>query len=308
MEMRFDVSAAAGLGEPCHIAGTLFPPAAARDGPLAIALLVPGGGYTRRYYDLHVAGHDGYSAARRLADRGIAAVAIDSLGTGGSSIPEDGRRVTLDVQAATLAEVAHQLRHAAREGVLMPGVAAREPVVIGIGHSLGGCTITLQQGDHAACDAVAVLGFSCRYIRTAVDPKTGERLRPRIPAERDGYNRSDPSSHRDRFYTASVPRAVIEAEEATRVAMPDGVAEVLIPGRSAPAAGRIEVPVLLGFGEFDVSPDPHAEPGFYRSSRDISLLILPDAAHCHNSASGRAGFWHRIGDWIDMVAAGHATA
>ncbi|QTH21223.1 alpha/beta fold hydrolase [Rhizorhabdus wittichii] len=308
MEMRFDVGAAAALGEPCHIAGTLFPPTVARDGPLVIALLVPGGGYARRYYDLHVDGHAGYSAALRLAERGIVAVAIDSLGTGESSIPEDGRRVTLDIQAATLAEVARQLREAARAGTLLPSVPAREPVVIGIGHSLGGCTITLQQGDHAVCDAVAILGFSCQYIRTAVDPKTGERLRPRIPASREGYNRSDPASHRDRFYTASVPRAVIEAEEAARVAMPDGVAEVLIPGRSAPAAARIDVPVLLGFGEFDVSPDPHAEPGFYRSSRDVTLLVLPDAAHCHNSASGRAGFWRRIGDWIDMVAAGPATA
>jgi pimeloyl-ACP methyl ester carboxylesterase len=304
-EMRFDVSAAAGLGEPCHIAGTLFLPAATdRRAPLVIALLVPGGGYTRRYYDLHVDGHEGYSAALRLADRGVLAVAIDSLGTGESSVPEDGRRVTLDIQAATLAEVARQLRAAARDGTLMPGLAAQAPVIVGIGHSLGGCTITLQQGAHAACDAVAILGFSCQYIQTAVDPKTGQRLRPRIPAGREGYNRSDPASHRARFYTASVPLTVIEAEEAGRVAMPDGVAEALIPGRSAPAAARIETPVLLGFGEFDVSPDPHAEPGFYRSSRDVTLLVLPDAGHAHNSASGRAGFWRRIGDWIDAVVAG----
>lgn len=305
-EMRFDVSAAAGLDEACHIAGTLFPPEAGRAGPPVIALLVPGGGYTRRYYDLHVDGHAGYSAARRLADRGIVAVAIDSLGTGESSIPEDGNRVTLDRQAATLAEVARQLRAAARDGSLVAGMAAAEPVLIGIGHSLGGCTITLQQGAHAACDAVAILGFSCQFIQTAIDPKTGQRLRPRIPAERAGYNRSDPSSHRDRFYTASVPIAVIEAEEAARVPMPDGVAEVLIPGRSAPAAAKIETPVLLGFGENDVSPDPYAEPGFYRSSRDVTLLILPDAGHAHNSASGRAGFWWRIGDWIDSVVAGRS--
>jgi pimeloyl-ACP methyl ester carboxylesterase len=301
-DMRFDVTQAVGLGEPCHIAGTCFVPDAVPPGrPLAIALLVPGGGFTRHYYDLELPGRHGYSAALQLAGRGIVAIAVDSLGTGDRSVPEDGRRVTLDNSAAAIAEVARQVRAASIEGRLDSSLSARATMVIGIGHSLGGCVMTLQQGAHATCDAVAILGFSCQYIQTAVDPASGQRLRPRIPSGRLGYNRSDPRGHRERFYTSSVPRAVIEAEEAARVAMPDGVADVLIPGRSAPAAARIKVPVLLGFGEFDVSPDPSAEPGFYRASRDVTLVILPDAAHCHNSASGRIGFWERIGDWIEAV-------
>jgi pimeloyl-ACP methyl ester carboxylesterase len=299
-DLRFDVTDAVHLGEPAHITGTLFVPDRAHH-PLTIALLVPGGGFTRRYYDLDLPGHEDYSAALYLAERGIVAVAIDSLGTGESSVPDDGRRVTLDISAAALGEVARQLRTMAAEGRLDLSLPVDTPFLVGIGHSLGGCTMTLQQGADAACDAVAILGFSCQYIQTAIDPKTGQRLRPRIPSG-NGYNRSDPATHRDRFYTASVPIAVIEAEEAGRVAMPDGVAEVLIPGRSAPAAARIEVPVLLGFGEFDVSPDPWKEPGYYTASRDVTLLLLADAAHCHNSASGRVGFWRRIGDWIETVA------
>ena len=246
-EISFDVTAAANLGEPCRIEGTLFVP----DEPSAatLVLLVPGGGFTRRYYDLELAGYEGYSAAMQLAQRGIAAVAIDSLGTGESTVPEDGRRVTLDVSAAALGEVARQLRKAALQGALDAAIPRGTPFLVGVGHSLGGCTMTLQQGANAACDAVAILGFSCQYIQTAVNPSTGERLRQRIPYGK-GYNRSDPISHRSRFYAAGVPLAVIEAEEAERVAMPDGVAEVLVPGRSAPAAGKIDVPVLLGFGEF----------------------------------------------------------
>ena len=298
-ECIFVVSEAAGLDGPAHIAGTLFIPDTPRSPP-TIALLVPGGGFTRRYYDLQLVGHDGYSAALQLAEHGIVAVAIDSLGTGASTVPADGREVTLDRSAAALGEVARQLRRQARGGTLHPAIPGGDAFIVGIGHSLGGCTMTLQQGSDAACDAVAILGFSCQYIQTAIDPNTGERLRPRIP-HGNGYNKSDPVTHRDRFYTGSVPLAVIEAEEAGRVAMPDGVAEVLIPGRSAPAAARITVPVLLGFGEFDVSPDPRKEPGYYVASRDITVLLLPDAAHCHNSASGRVGFWRRIGDWIVSV-------
>lgn len=301
-DTEFDVTAAAGLGESCHIAGTVFPPLGPVPPRPVVALLVPGGGYTRRYYDLRVEGHVGYSAARALAERGIAAVAIDSLGTGASSIPEDGRRVTLDIQAATLGEVVRLIRTATQSGTLFPDIGGVDPVVIGIGHSLGGCTMTIQQGADAECDGIAVLGYSCQYIKTAIDPVTGERLRPRIPAGPLGYNRSEPASHRERFYTASVPLDVILAEEAGRVAMPDGVAEALIPGRTVPAASRIKVPVLLGFGEFDVSPEPFAEPAFYQASKDVTLLILPDSAHCHNSSRNRMRFWQRIGDWIDTVA------
>jgi pimeloyl-ACP methyl ester carboxylesterase len=299
-DIRFDVTEAAGLGAPSHIAGTCFVPDSIPSGrrPI-IALLAPGGGFTRSYYDLELPNYADYSAAMQLAARGILAVAIDSLGTGKSSIPEDGNRVTLDVAASAVAEVARQLRTQAEAGTL-PGIPAGTPAVVGIGHSMGGCVMTLQQGAHETCDAVAILGFSCQYIRTAVDPATGQRLRPRIPAG-PGYNRSDPREHRERFYTPSVPLAVIEAQETARVAMPNGVAEVLIPGRSAPDAARITTPVLLGFGETDVSPDPYAEPSYYRSSPDVTLLVLPDSAHCHNSASGRIGFWHRIGDWIEAT-------
>jgi pimeloyl-ACP methyl ester carboxylesterase len=165
--------------------------------------------------------------------------------------------------------------------------------------------MTLLQGIHAVCDATAILGFSCQYIRNSVDPKSGRRLRPRTSVG-NGYNKTDPESRRTQFYVPDVPRVVIEAEEAMRVPMPDGLAEVLIPGRSAEAAGNIRVPVLLAFGEDDVSPDPWEEPGYYRSSKDITLLVVENCAHCHNSAPGRVGFWRRIEDWMhsSLVKAG----
>ena len=36
---------------------------------------------------------------------------------------------------------------------------------------------------------------------------------------------------------------------------------------------------------------------FYPRSRDVTLYVLRDSAHCHNSASTRTELWDRIGQW-----------
>ncbi len=296
---EFDVTEAAGLGQPARISATLFLPEAPVSGD-RLVLLVPGGGFTRRYYDLELDGYRDYSSAMSLAGRGLIPITIDNLGTGESTIPEDGHAVTLDRSASALAEVVRQLRERARTGALHPSLAAVEAVIVGIGHSLGGCIMTLAQGEHRCCDAIGILGYSCRYIVGAVDPETGVRLRAREYAG-NGYNQTSPLAQRTRFYSDDVPIAVIEAEETGRVPMPNGVAEALIPGRTVVAAAKIEVPVLLLFGETDVSPEPHAEPSFYHRSKDVTLLMIEGARHAHNSASCRVALWNRIVRWIDSV-------
>src|SRR5260370_22011084 len=60
------------------------------DAPVApdvVAIAMPGGGYNRGYYDLHIPGHSGYSQARYHTDRGWALVACDPIRTGDSSVP-----------------------------------------------------------------------------------------------------------------------------------------------------------------------------------------------------------------------------
>jgi hypothetical protein len=80
-------------------------------------------------------------------------------------------------------------------------------------------------------------------------------------------------------------------------------AEVTTPGFVREHAATVYVPVFLGFGGMlDVSPDPWAEAGNYRSSRDITLLVLGGSAHCHNMSSNRAVLWDRISTWAAAVA------
>ena len=62
--------------------------------------------------------------------------------------------------------------------------------------------------------------------------------------------------------------------------VPTCALQMMAPGCVATEAAAIEVPVLIGMGERDVCPDPHAEPSAYKRSRDVSLyVVLADGAH-----------------------------
>jgi hypothetical protein len=79
---------------------------------------------------------------------------------------------------------------------------------------------------------------------------------------------------------------------------------MMTPGIVKVEAAAVAVPVLIAMGERDVCPDPHDEPSAYRSSRDVSLFVVPRMAHMHNFAGTRHLLWKRIESWALQVAAG----
>ena len=62
--MRFDVSDA--IGEEASLAATYYP-ARGRGPGVAVLVCLPGGTYSREYWDLTIAGHSGYSFAEFAA-------------------------------------------------------------------------------------------------------------------------------------------------------------------------------------------------------------------------------------------------
>src|SRR5262249_3998850 len=95
VDVDSDVTDAVRLGEPSLVRGTVFvPPSADGGSPSGILVAVPGGTYTRDYWNLVVPGHSGYSFADYFARRGHVVIALDNLGTGASSRPRDGDLLT----------------------------------------------------------------------------------------------------------------------------------------------------------------------------------------------------------------------
>jgi pimeloyl-ACP methyl ester carboxylesterase len=160
--LGIDVSTLAPAG--CQrIAADLFVSQGVRPTPL-LWVCIPGGGISRRYFDLDVAGQNGaFSMARHLAAGGDLVVTVDPPGVGESDAPDDGYtltpRVVADVLAAALDGLGAELgsdAFAAAAG--LSGVVPR--AVVGLGHSAGALLVAFQQAHHQSYDIVALFGFS----------------------------------------------------------------------------------------------------------------------------------------------------
>jgi hypothetical protein len=72
------------------------------------------------------------------------------------------------------------------------------------------------------------------------------------------------------FHLADVPAEVVEADSVTtRSVVPRVFGTAMIPGVVAASAAQVDVPVFIGYGAVDVSPEPRAEARLYRNSPGI---------------------------------------
>ena len=99
-----------------------------------------------------------------------------------------------------------------------------------------------------------------------------------------------------------MPAAVIAADTAAATVSPRQAAlDVITPQLGARFAREVRAPVLLAYGDTDLSPDPRLEVAAYASSSDITLVLLDATAHCHNVAGSRAILWDRLCRWGEAL-------
>jgi pimeloyl-ACP methyl ester carboxylesterase len=310
-DLSFDVSEAIGSGENLSQAAWLFLP---DDPTLAAAVLVclAGGTYDKRYWHLEVPGRRGYSFAEHLAGLGYLVVALDHLGTGGSSGPQRSGSVGLRMLAAGDAEAVAQVSARLREGTLVKGLPPLRLPVVGVGHSMGSCLTTMVAAQAGPYDAVALLGYGVQVANVQNEADDGESLAARVSQSEavfrqlNGLGPDDVSCVvprerlRQLFHAPDVPGDVIAADDAAESRVPVRAAsEVITPGYVAECAAAVDVPVFLALGShLDVSPDPYTEVANYRVSRDVTLYIVEGSAHCHNFSTARVALWDRVATWI----------
>ncbi len=289
----------------------------------ALLICLPGGNMNRRYFDLRppleadAAADDSFSFAAQMTARGYIVAALDHLGLGDSSKPQDGWQLTTErlVQAnvAATAELIARLR----EGRLLSNLPALPTLrSIGVGHSMGAMLTVLQQHAARQHDAVALLGFSTRglpeyappALKDATDPVA---VRPQIAEIARGMFRtpypvihsSNGSGNNTELFGSrkADPRGVAALKSATDCMLPIPATQSMVPGNVAPEAAGIEVPVFLGIGGRDMVGSTHQVPAAFKGSADVSLYVLPETGHSHFLFPTRTMLFDRLAAWGRVV-------
>lgn len=309
IELRIDTGTLEG-GKSWTLAATVHLPEAAKLGkhpPVLIAL--PGGGYTRHYFDLR---EDGYSEAEHHVARGVVVVAIDHLRVGDSDIPEL-EDASLPACAAANHAAVRVILDRLRGGTLEPGLAPIAPAaVVGVGQSMGGHIALLMQANHKSFDGLAMLGSSVTCTRLpARTPEDAICLLGKAePSE--GLAKLASFDFHYAFHWEDVPDRFAEADVAGqrgtgplpywRSATTPNAGNGLVPGHLAGAAATVVVPTLLGMGERDVCQDTLRELAAFLSTRDLAVFVAPKMAHMHNFAGTREAMWRRLSAFVAQVA------
>jgi alpha-beta hydrolase superfamily lysophospholipase len=288
IDLRVDVTGSIDVPGRLETAVTVHVPDRVPDKPIVV-FAFPGGGYSRGYFDIRRPELPGPTQVDFHTDRGFVVVACDHLGVGDSSHPEPDTLTFGDLADANHATVTSVLDRLA-DGTLDPTLAPIvDPSVVGVGHSMGGCLGVVQQARHATFAALAVLGYS------------GARM----------FLRPPPLGVADQLrwlhHWDETPAALVDddmgggAQHWRSATMPACVLRMGQPGRIAAEAAAIEAPLFLAAGERDVIEDLYAEPDAFRSSRHITLYLLPRSAHMHNFAPTRELLWRRLHAWITSL-------
>jgi pimeloyl-ACP methyl ester carboxylesterase len=327
VDLTVDVSEAAGLDEPAHLALTVTLPDDVPDEPI-VCFAKPGGGYGRGYFTEDLPGPGSGAQADWHAARGWVVVAVDHLGVGDSSDHADDRLTFTTVSTAAHAAEADVLRRLA-DGALIDGLAPIvDPVTVGIGQSMGGALTIVQQGRHHAYDGIAVLGYSPLHTEPPTAPGLPGFVMPWIPRDVPASSGiatngpallaagEEPVDLTWGFHLDDVDPAVVERDQSDfpfrhgdvppwgsgTVPMPSAI-WCLAPGSTLAEAAAVQVPVLVAVGERDVVVDPRGELRAYPSSSSVDFFQCPRMAHMHNFAGTRQLLWQRIESWADWVRA-----
>jgi pimeloyl-ACP methyl ester carboxylesterase len=343
MHLMIDVTDVSRLASPAFTAVTVTAPvidgASESNERPVVCFAFPGGGYSRGYFAIDSAETPGGQAAWHAA-RGWWFVSCDHLGVGESTIPDEELTRYESVADANAFTVRAVLDLLAAGDASIGGASIVDPVVLGIGQSMGGCFSIVMQAHHQVFDGLAVLGFSAMQTVVRARPGKPQPVRPWLVRGSDPpivLNQPAVTRALEEIAAAPAPPTAVEAPMAWTFHWQDPPPELVardleaalgrsseLPhwrSKSGPASGRamttpgtiaseaasITVPILLATGERDVVPDPWLEPIAYRSASDITVFVCPRMAHMHNFADTRELLWQRLRSWGEGVVAALAS-
>lgn len=296
LALQFDVTAAAGFGEPMQLAVELLLPLG--KAPALLFVCIPGGGMNRRYFDLPTPeGEAEVSFARTMLEKGHAVLLIDPIGVGDSSKPSDPYELHPERAAAANAEAISQIVEGLRAGTMMENFPpAPDMRIVGAAHSYGALLMVLHEAKTPIYDGVCLMGFHTCGLPVQINEE--DRALDPLYAREHLIDLS-----RKRFtmstitMTPSPSKRPVSAVSATDVIYLTSSYMMMLPELATPDAAAIKTPVMLVLGDGDLHPDTHATPAAYSGSSDVTLIVLSETRHNHFVYPSRTYLFERVARW-----------
>jgi pimeloyl-ACP methyl ester carboxylesterase len=303
IDLQVDISGKVeGLAGPIYMAASLyFPPADVlqQRSELPLLVMVHGGSYTRRYWDLIVPGYERntYNCADFLAQRGNMILTFDLLGMGESQNGLDGQYLTTAMMSDGLVEATRSVKQQLADGTLLGGKKLAVAFSVLVGHSMGTYLAVLTQYRHHAFNALVAQSHTCGPL--VVDSEAFSQL----PIDAHGYvSLPRPVLYPLLHGSFPPPSDVIAADDQLAVGTPAGLFMPALRSISSEWAASVDVPVLVMYGTQDFAASPHEETSYYTDAPSCQLYIQPEAAHCGNFASTRQQLWQALADFVSSIS------
>jgi alpha-beta hydrolase superfamily lysophospholipase len=281
-KLQVDIGAGASLGATVYGGG----------GDTAL-FCFPGGGMTRRYFDL-----EGASFADAMVQAGIIVVAFDHFGSGESSAVADPFDLTAGALAQAGATAALAMARSLRRGDIAGMLAVPDLRVIGVGHSMGGMIVTMQQALARPYAALALLGFSTRGLpevltddekAVAAQESRGDADYRRLAQLRFGAGLADINTRLGgsaALTEAAGPLLTVSAMQS------------MLPGNVTAEAAAVDVPIFLAVGDRDIAGRPERIPAAFSASPDIRLHVMENAGHHPFVAPSASVLYAALHAWV----------
>ena len=285
-------------GSAAEVVGYLYYKGSFRDRTLLVT--IHGATYNHKYWDVPtINGHE-YSFARFMAERKYAVLAIDQLGTGESTRPEDGDLLTLDQTASAIHQVITKLR--AGDG----GVGYAFSRVVTVGHSLGAINAIYEQATYHDADALVSTGMGHVPHELPLPPEL-------IPGMLQFEYAPLPAEVRAAaFYYAPGADSEVIAYDNNVLAdlLARGQLSTAILGMFDPAVTRVGAAtghVLVQLGEFDAlfpASLAEGEAAFFASASSVTVQSLAGVGHDFNTHFRNHEGWRLIDEWLQSQGLG----
>ncbi len=296
IKLTWNISHLTPYSTPVTLSGQLFAAddLTANNGTVELLVCLHGGSCSSDYYHPDYL-DPSYSFARYMTERGYLVLAIDTLGMGASSKPQPENQLTLEMIAAASDFATRQTAAGLLEGEWLQLPQHCTLRLSGLGHSMGGMLAVYQQGCFQTFERLIVAGWS--NLPLELGDTDVASVQASLAA--GGYIATDRQPMRGLFHLPDVPEQLIESDDQHAGLTPVTLAlAALTPGAVTREAAAIGCPVMLLYGEVDVSPDPQREAAFYPLASQSTVTLIGCAAHMHNMASSRLQVWQAMDAWL----------